>query len=87
MRRGKGNQSQQEKHYENLALGSRKDRRSLHCTENHRQYGVQHQRKATAAVEAEAVAAILRAAEEALSTTPTPADEAEGSDGAEEVVI
>ncbi len=49
----------------------------------------ERQRKAAAAVEAEAEAAAtaLRAAEEALSAMPPPAtNEAEGSDGAEEVV-
>jgi len=49
----------------------------------------ERQRKAAAAVEAEAeaAAAALRAAEEALSAMPAPAtNEAEGSDGAEEVV-
>jgi len=49
----------------------------------------ERQRKAAAAIEAEAEAAsaALRAAEEALSAMPAPVtNEAEGSDGAEEIV-
>jgi DNA-directed RNA polymerase subunit beta' len=46
----------------------------------------ERQRKAAAEAEAEASAEALRAAEEALSAVPASADEAEGSDGSEEVM-